>query len=847
MKSSNRVVHTATVFTCLVVLLHPMSSQLALAQDGVAAESGSVSINIAAGPLNRTLREIAKAFGTSVFVSDALIEGLEAGAVSGSYRAETALAAALAGTGLIASPSAGGGFLIEDSSSRALRTVDPTSAKSDQVTEEVIVYGTKKNRSLQDTQVSVALVTQEDIAEQVLFNVEDILLRTPNVSTAGGNNLNTLSIRGVSAGGVGGAGSGATVNVYVDGAPNSGTANLGSSNLWDVAQVEVLRGPQSTTQGRNALAGAVVISSADPTYESSIDLRILQGSEDLAQYSGTVNLPIIDNTLALRMVVDYRDVDFGVTNVDTGNNTRFDEVLTARAKILWEPTDDLRIELGHQYVDSSNGQFNSVNPPGPFGTPEYDAFDPFGDETFGTQARFEDVTVERSILDLTYDLNANWTIYSLLTYEDVERATDFGSVGTSLNPGDTLQLDLRAAFDYGRLSGWVGAYYFDEELLNTFDARVVLSDSGLVTDPIDAVVSAKTASLRETENRAIYADLTYELSERWAISIGARYDEEEFSESEQEGELSVDPPDCVIVTFGGIPCLSAAGDSSAEPLVGDFDAFLPRASIIHYFDELRSLSFNISRGYRAGGTFGEVTAGGLVQQPFDPEYLANYELAFRSQWMDRTLTFNANVFFSDWEDQQVTVPGPSNSPFDVITTNVGSSELYGLELELRKVFSERLQVFASLGLTSTEFTDFPFAVDGDGNPVNPQDPQFANLSGNEFNTAPQTTLAVGFSYDHASGFFVSGNASYQSERFSDVTNLPENEADEYTLVNVRAGYRADSWSISAFANNVFDERIVLNQTATAVGITTGVAAPVDFPNFVVNDPRMFGVELRYSR
>ncbi|MEM0955101.1 MAG: TonB-dependent receptor, partial [Pseudomonadota bacterium] len=148
---------------------------------------------------------------------------------------------------------------------------------------------------------------------------------------------------------------------------------------------------------------------------------------------------------------------------------------------------------------------------------------------------------------------------------------------------------------------------------------------------------------------------------------------------------------------------------------------------------------------------------------------------------------------------------------------------------------------------STEFTDFPFAVDGDGNPVNPQNPQFANLSGNEFNTAPQTTLAVGFSYDHSSGFFVSGNASYQSERFSDVTNLPENEADEYTLVNVRAGYRAKSWSISAFANNIFDERIVLSQTATAVGITTGVAAPVDFPNFVVNDPRMFGVELRYSR
>ncbi|MEM1190567.1 MAG: TonB-dependent receptor [Pseudomonadota bacterium] len=847
MTSPNRVLRATAVFVCLLVFSHPKSSQLALAQNAVAAESDSVSIDFAAGPLNRTLREIARAYGISVFVSDSLIDSVEAGAVSGSYQVEAALAAALAGTGLVASQSAGGGFVVEVASSEAAVALDPPRMPTDGGVEEVIIYGTKKNKSLQDTQVSVALVTQEDIAEQVLFNVEDILLRTPNVTTAGGNNLNTLSIRGVSAGGVGGAGTGATVNVYVDGSPNSGTANLGSSNLWDVAQVEVLRGPQSTTQGRNALGGAVVISTADPTYDTSLDLRVLEGNEDLGQYSGTLNLPIIDDTLALRVAVDYREVDFGVTNVDTGNNTRFDETLTARAKLLWQPTDELRVELSHQYADSSNGEFNRVSPPGQFGTPEYEAFDPFGDETFGTQARFEDVTVNRSILNIAYDLNANWTIYGLLTYEDVERATDFGSVGTSLNPGDTLQLDLRAAFDYGRLSGWAGAYYFDEELLNTFDARVVLSESGLVTDPIDAVISAKTASLIKTENRAIYVDLTYELNERWAVSIGARYDEEEFSDVDQEPELSVDPPDCVIVSFGGIPCLAVAGDTDVEALVGDFDAFLPRATIIYYFDELRSLSFNVARGYRAGGTFSRLTTAGVAQQPFDPEYLTNYELAFRSQWMDRTLTFNANVFFADWEDQQISFPGPTGSVLDSVTTNAGTSELYGAELELRKVFSERLQVFASLGLTRTEFTDFPFAIDGDGNPVNPQDPQFANLAGNEFPTAPQTTLAVGFSYDDPSGFFASGNASYQSERFSDVTNLPENEADEYTLVNVRAGYRADSWSISAFANNIFDERMILGQAATVVATDTGVVGPIRFPSITVNDPRMFGVELRYSR
>ncbi|MEM1142864.1 MAG: TonB-dependent receptor [Pseudomonadota bacterium] len=798
-------------------------------------------LNIPAQPMNTAIIAFSSATRSQVSVDSDVLSGVTSNALSGSYTAEAALQRLLIGTNL--------SLIVIDSSTYTLRSssASPVFSPPPEVVDEIIVYGTKKNKSLQDTQVSVALITKEDITEQVLFNVEDILLRTPNVSTAGGSNLSNLSIRGVRAGGGGG---GATINVYVDGSPNSGTANLGSSNLWDVAQVEVLRGPQSTTQGRNALGGAVVISTADPSYDTSIDLRILEGSEDLGQYSGTLNLPIVDNTLALRMVVDYREVDFGVTNVDTGNNTRFDETLTARAKLLWEPMDDLRIELGHQYADSSNGEFNRVSPPGQFGTAEYDAFDPFGDETFGTQARFEDLTVNRSILDLTYDLNANWTMIGLVTYEDVERATDFGSVGTSFNPGDTLQLDFRAVFDYGSLSGWVGAYYFDEELLNTFDARVVLSESGLVTDPIDAVVSAKTGSLTKTENQAIYVDLTYELSERWAINVGARYDEEEFSDVNQQQELSVDPPDCVIVSFGGIPCLSIAGAGGAtnvEPLVGEFEAFLPRASIIYNFDELRSLSFSIARGYRAGGTFGQLTTTGLVQQPFDPEYLTNYELAFRSEWMNRTLTFNANAFFADWEDQQLRLPGPTGSALDFITTNAGRSELYGLELELRKAFSEQLQVFASLGLTNTEFTDFPFAVDGDGNPVNTEDPRFANLAGNEFPTAPQTTLAVGFSYASTGGFFVSGNTSYQSERFSGVTNLSENEADEYTLVNVRAGYQADSWSISAFANNLFDERIILSQAATTVTRETGMVGPIRFPSITVNDPRMFGVELRLSR
>ncbi len=722
---------------------------------------------------------------------------------------------------------------------------------SDVLIDEVIVTGTKRNLTLQDTQTSVALITERDIERQALFDVEDILLRTANVSTDASGALNNLSIRGITLTGVGFAGTGATANVYVDGSPNSFNANQGAANLWDVTQVEILRGPQSTVQGRNALAGAVVINTADPDYELGADFRILAGNESKQQYSGVFNAPLIDDRLAFRLSADYREIDFDILNVETGNNTRFQEALTTRAKLLWEPTDLLRLELSYQYIDSEFGEFNQVVAPGPVGTPEFDAFDPFGQVTHGQRERFEFNTVSRYGLDLTYELSEAWTLYGLATFEDSQRDTDFGALGDADAPDDTAQIELRAAFDYGRLTGWVGAYYFDTEgsFRSVFSFPTAVF--GIPSIPPDAIVVFDTFQEDSTENRALFADVTYELSETWSFNVGARYDREDFSDTGLTGATVSNPPGCIfdpaVPGIGGLPCSSLFPPPADAPTTADFSAFLPRGAAIYRFDDLRSLSFTIARGYRAGGSYIRAVPGESVELlDFDPEFLTNYEFAFRSQWPNQALTLNANLFFSEWEDQQVTVPGPSGAVLDTLILNVGSAEIYGLELELRKSLSESLDLFATLGLVQTEFQDFPFAVDANGDPLNPDDPVYANLAGNEFNSAPQATLAVGLSYESPKGLFLSGNASYASSQFSDVTNLPENKVGDYTLVNARAGYRWDTVSVAFFVDNLFDERFVGRQGLSSVSTSTGVAEPNSAPFFVVNDPRVYGIELRYS-
>ncbi|MEM9881148.1 MAG: TonB-dependent receptor, partial [Pseudomonadota bacterium] len=344
-----------------------------------AQTSAVVTIDVPAQPLGNALVEISDVFGVSVLAADDLVNGKTSKSIRGAFSLEDALERALQDTGLRATRSRSGAYVIA-----VLQSEPRTSARKQQrVDEEIIVTGTKQNLGLQDIQASVTVVTKEQIEERGFYNLEDIILRTPNLSTGGGS-LNDISIRGISFGGVGGGGDGVTGNIYIDGAPSSITANGGALNLWDVEQVEALRGPQSTVQGRNALAGAIIFQTADPKYDFGLDARILIGNENSRQYSGAVTGPIIADQVAFRLSADYREVDFQVINQLNGDNTRFQEGLTLRGKLLFEPKglDRLRLEVTGEYIESDTGALNAVVAPVPISDPAFEQFDPFGDETF---------------------------------------------------------------------------------------------------------------------------------------------------------------------------------------------------------------------------------------------------------------------------------------------------------------------------------------------------------------------------------------------------------------------------------------------------------------------------------
>jgi len=201
----------------------------------------------------------------------------------------------------------------------------------------------------------------------------------------------------------------------------------------------------------------------------------------------------------------------------------------------------------------------------------------------------------------------------------------------------------------------------------------------------------------------------------------------------------------------------------------------------------------IQRGYRSGGSSANTARGQLYA--YDPEYTWNYEASVRTTWLDGALTVNANAYYIDWSDQQVTVNFGLND-FDYHTVNAGRSHLYGAELEFAHKATAAFDWYGSVGYSKTEFDEFEMAIDGETN----------DLSGSEFAYAPRWTLALGGNYRWGGGFVANLNASYRSSVYTSTGfNQDATKVGGRTLVNGRLGYETDRWGAYVYAKNLLDE------------------------------------------
>lgn len=694
----------------------------------------------------------------------------------------------------------------------ATTAATPTFAQSQDETAEIVVTGEKANRSIQDTPTSVRVFSKEDIERENLTNVFDLFRRTANVSTTFDDQ--GFTIRGIANDNVTGVGTGDLATVYLDGSPLPRAALQGPLDLWDLEAVEILRGPQSTLQGRNALAGAVILRTTAPSFDWTGRARaILTDTGGERRFAAALGGPIVADQIAFRIAGEHLRKKGYVTN-ETLDDERagFRDGDNIRAKLLVTPTalPGLKLVVGYLHDVHSNGVAYSFDDyPG--------AFD--HRITLGNRPTRDRTRSDIGTLDASYALSPALSINAVSTYSRIRTLTVYdgddlpedSAYGDLTQDQRTFTQEVRLNLDTDRFDALLGGYYShldngEERAHSVFKLRPV-QDLGLPAAiggfyPAELVIDTNQFYPQTVRNLAIFGDATWEVVPHLKLRAGFRYDHERQVRANNNSVTLATPlPDPA--AFGSLgPTIStinglinaqlSAANSSSPPAKTSFHAFLPKGGLTWEISNAASIAATVQRGYRSGGSGVNPGRGRLYT--YKPEFTWNYELALRSLWLDRKLSANANLFYIAWKDQQVNAQLSSNR-YDYETINAGSSRVWGGELELRYRPDRTWDLYASAGYSNTRFDQLDISDRGGG-----------NLSGEEFPFAPRWTLAGGVSWQHPRGWTVDANVSYRSAAFESVLDQTRRELPGYAFVNGKIGWQNDRYGAFLTARNLFNAR-----------------------------------------
>ncbi|MEM7206809.1 MAG: TonB-dependent receptor [Pseudomonadota bacterium] len=646
--------------------------------------------------------------------------------------------------------------------------------------DNVSVIGGKLNRDLQNTYTSTDVVEGQTLDDLHLLDLREAANMQGNVYVAPVNNGNNgIAIRGINSEGIGepGANLRPLMTLTVDGAPQSFEGiRRGHRGTWDLKQIEITKGPQSTLHGRNALAGAIAIETNDPTPYWEGAARIGLSDLDMIAPAAMVSGPI-GESVTFRLSAESLDGEKDIEYTEPSNEfLDDDEYSNVRGKILIEPESvpGLAIKLTlSETVD--HPAVTAVSATDPFDR----VFD--GAETAGERRENDLLT---RIADVSYTIDENWSLRSITARTDTDaNITGAGTIFDLPYGRDEIRADadttqeLRFLYENknSAWSGMIGLFYGEFE--NDRDSLITLG--GAAFQDIE--------SNRQDKSYAVFGETYWRFSDRWQLVVGGRY--------------TVDSSDFFFD--------NQVDDEQRQTTYED-DALLPKVGLIRDIDEQSSIALTVTRGYRSG----------FVQRDrrIDPEFLDSYELAYRSVLLDNQLRFNANLFYYDWVDQQVTVPvGPLAISF---TENAGSSTVYGAELMTRWTpRNSAHSLGASIGLLKTKLDDFRSELVG------------LDFSGNEFPESPEYSGSVWLTSRYRNNWFSSAQIMTRGSAFAstDLANNENTKVDGHTIVNVRVGYETDDYSFIAGVDNLTDEEYLTGRSS--IGSVT------------VGDPRTFHLTL----
>lgn len=752
----------------------------------------------------------------------------------------------------------------------AAATVVPSiSSAQDTVIEEITVTATRRDASVQDVPINISAIGAAQIEEQGFDNISELLAYVPGINAVnqGGRNGNEIIVRGLNADPLGQGGGndiGTTVATYIGEVP----IPL-DFRLRDLQRVEVLLGPQGTLYGAGTLGGAVrYIPNKPNAQERLFQVRgdtysIGEGSGLSVDVGATFNLPLSD-TFSIRGTVDRLDdkgfVDYpavvqqpGVSEPDVDLNdpaavaanlapvsdANGQDLLSGRLAVRWEPNDRLDATLTYYFQEEDNEGRTVSSNRGAF---------PVG--RYASASRVLEPNEEESSL-LALEVIAD------LGFAELTSATGLGNYE---EVGQRDQTDLLISLEYSYETFPTFTAFTREEEEDEFfsqEVRLVSSNPGRINwivggfyNKLETVGSSSeftpgyaafagfdrpddleyfSASSSEIEEKAVYGEIGFEITDRWQVTLGGRYYEYDV-QSQSTVDFPLFDPGFVAASLGEIQ--SRAFDPE---LAQSDDGTLLKINTSYDITEDLSVYATISEGFRLGESNGggacpdfdpNASQGNCNLAPgqqfgpgpddfaqfderqFGPDTTRNHELGVKSRWLDGSLTLNGAVYFVDWEDPQLSSATVNASI--PITINANGAESKGLELSADWLATDDLRVRAAYSYTDSELSaavpSLIRAITTPGFGTAFEDGQ----PGDRLPGSPESQLSLFASYVQSlpNGKDLTYNFGYAWQ--DDVLSRTGGRGDSLTLdsfgiADLSLVYESDSWMVTGYVTNLFDE------------------------------------------
>jgi iron complex outermembrane receptor protein len=730
---------------------------------------------------------------------------------------------------------------------------------------EVTVTARKVEENLQDTPIAISAYTGDALVERQIFNTNVLDQVVPNLQfadnapLAGNNSSSQVFIRGI-----GQTDPTSTVDpgvgLYIDDV-YIGWAVGGTMTLRDIANVQVLRGPQGTLFGRNTIGGAILMTTTEPGDEFGGTVRAGFGSDNLMDGFLALDVPLSDSFRS-RFSFGLRQQDGYVERTD-GTDLGDTDTYTATAKFVWTPSDTVRATLAMDYTQSDeNGSplvFAAINeaatfprvasltagcpgttdgavpPPGAADQPvpmiaddrcanDLQSRGPYGNN--GSLPLSSKLDNWGGSLNLAFDLSDAVVLKSISSYRGISWEGVRDADNTPLTILHTIydvdgwqwSEELQLTYQSTAVTGVVGLYYFEQGSDDIVTVELNPPPPGIQRDSDNNKV--------DNQSWAAFTQWTFNLSEKTALTVGGRYTEDD------KGSYP-DQYDFATPNIKQVP---------VQWYRDTFTSFTPSASIAFDTSDNTMVYLSYAEGFKGGGFnshFNAVLTQAQVDAllKFEQEEAKTLELGVKSDLAGNTLRLNGAVFMADYTDMQVTYRGPLPAGVAPFLTNAGKASIEGAELELTWAPTPDWLIEGSLGYlnaTIDELVATPLLILPPG-----------LVEGNKLPFAPKMQAHLGLAYTATTGNFEITprvDLSYQDTTYFDATNTPEiSQLDSYTVINASLvfGSSEGTWHVRLGVNNATDEEYPIAGNSS---LTTGSG----YAEIAYNRPREYFALINYD-